>query len=139
MDAVIVVVVIRPRDRPQGHPVQLPDLVGAMARPRCRCLGKFATGIKGTKAPGAGLVLCLAEGPFPAGSGCSRLDPQTRPSSLPLPAEGGGLGLAVQDEAQLSDAFLSGAQFAEALGYWTPFQPCSLSEDTLPSSPGGWL
>lgn len=85
MDAVIAVVVIIPRDLPRGHPIGLPDLVGALARPRCRCLGKFATGIKGTKAPGAGWVLCLAEGLLPAGSGCSWLAGPREPPLLPAP------------------------------------------------------
>lgn len=60
------------------------------------------------------------------------LGPESRPSSLPLPAEGGGLGLAVQDEAQPGNAFfiqspVCGSQWLrpkrEALGHWAPFQP----------------
>lgn len=60
------------------------------------------------------------------------LGPEARPSSLPLPAEGGGPGLAVQEEAQLGNAFslrspVCGSLWLrpkrEALGHWAPVQP----------------
>lgn len=69
------------------------------------------------------------------------LGPETRPSSLPLPAEGGRLGLAVRDEARLDNAFSLRSPVCGSSGKpWGSgplSSPCGLSEDTLPSCPGG--
>lgn len=120
------------RTRSRGSPF----LAQVLPRPRCRCLGKSATGTKGTKAAGARLLLCLAEGPLPALSGCSGAwaglleltpPPPPPPPACPWPCQlrAEGWALMMQDPAQLGNTlpFWSPAlEFhwlkQEALGHW---------------------
>lgn len=129
------------RTRSRGSPF----LAQVLLRPRCRCLGKSATGIKGTKAPGARLMLCLAEGLFPALSGCSGRAglPELTPPTTPGPASCGlraGPDDAGPSPAGQHTSFLEpspGVSLAEAGSLGAPGPPSGsvVSVNPLPLPP----